>query len=508
MKRFARAVTMLLGVGVTLSLLACGKAEGAQDDGSKGSGDYKEKVVIGTPLDVTTTDPQGSNTDSNMILFCLTHETLVELDPKSGNVIPGLAEFEVVDGYTFKFKLPAKATFTNGAPCTARDVKFTLDRALKSSFTKPKLKLITAIEVMNDQELIIRISQPSQEFLTSLAHRSLSILSEASLTANEKGYDIGTGMYFLKEWIPGDHLTVERYAEYRGGPSKTKNIELRLMKEDSARVIALQTGEIDVCIDPPSVELNYIANDKKLTLVQIPNVIMLYIAMNNTKAPFDNPKVRQALASAVNKDKLIQAGYNGQGTVHNNYINRGQFGFDDKLTGYDNDTEKAKALLAEAGYPNGFEFELAYNGSAKALIATVLQEDFAKIGVKVKLSEMESAALKAMLNEKKHSAALYQWTDADGTDFTVRSMYYSGSGSNRSLIADKGLDKMIDEALVEPDAAKRAEKYHLIEKYLKDACPIIPICTSIINVGTRSSVGGVNWMSTAKHDYRRIYISE
>jgi len=503
MNRFKRIIPMLLCMALVSALQSYGATGGAKD-----SGRYQEKIVIGTPLDVTTTDPQGSNTDANMILFCMTHETLVELDPKTGKIIPGLAECKIVDGYTFRFKLPKDATFTNGTPCTARDVKFTLDRAMQSSFTKPKLTLVTKIEVLNDQELVIKISQPSQEFLMNLAHRSLSILSEAALKANEKGYALGTGKYFLKEWIPGDHLTVARYEKYRKGPAKTKFVELRLMKEDSARVIALQTGEIDVCIDPPSVELDYIANDKNLALIQVPNVIMLYIAMNNTKAPFNNPKVRQALAYAVNKEKLIQAGYNGQGTVHNNFINRGQFGLDTALTGYEYSINKAKALLSEAGCSNGFEFELAYNGSVKALIATVLQEDFAKIGVKVKLAEMESAALKSMLNEKKHTAALYQWTDADGTDFTVRSMYYSGSGSNRSLIADKKLDKMIDDALVEPSSAKRAEKYHLIEKYLRDACPIIPICTSIINVGTKASVKGAVWMSTAKHDYRDIYISK
>ncbi len=503
MNRLTRLAATMLCMATVFSL----QLHGAPGSGPN-SGKFQDKIVIGTPLDVTTTDPQGSNTDANMIVFCMTHETLVEIDPKTGKTIPGLAEFKVLDSQTFKFTLPADATFTDGSPCTAKDVKFTLDRAMQSSFTKPKLTLITKIEVLGDRELSIKISQPSQEFLLNLAHRSLSILSEAALKANEKAYSLGTGKYFLKEWIPGDHLTLERYEKYRKGPAKTKSVELRLMKEDSARVIALQTGEIDVCIDPPSVELNYIAGDKNLALIQVPNVIMLYIAMNNTKAPFDNQKVRQALACAVNKEKLIQAGYNGHGTVHNNFINRGQFGLDQSLTGYEYDLKKAKALLAEAGFPNGFQFELAYNGSVKALIATVLQEDFAKIGVKAKLVEMESAALKSMLNEKKHAAALYQWTDADGTDFTVRSMYYSGSGSNRSLIADKNLDKMIDEALVESNDGKRAEKYRLIEKYLKDACPIIPICTSIINVGTKASVKGVVWLGTAKHDYRDIYIAK
>ena len=512
--RFKQVLLSLFCLIVLFGLIACGNGNSggkSQAERSSAGTKIKDQVIIATPLDVTTTDPQGSNTDANMMLYALTHETLVELDPATGNVKPGLAEFQVIDGYTFKFTLPANATFTNGTPCTANDVKFTYERAKVSpkGFTTPKMVLVSSIEVLNDRELILKISQPSQEFLMTLAHRSLSILSEKELAARgDEGSDMGTGMYKLERWIPGDYISVVRYEGYRGGPAKTKRIELRLMKEDSARVIALQTGEIDVCINPPSVELDYIAKDPNLELIQIPNVIMLYLAFNNTKAPLNNPAVRRALAHAVNKQALIIAGYNGLGTPHNNMINIGQFGLDETIKGYDFNLDKAKSLLAEAGYPNGITFELAYDGSAKALMAQVLQSDFAKIGVTLDLQEMENAALKSMLNEKKHTSALYQWTDVDGTDFTVRSMYYTGSGSNRSLIADPALDKMIDEALVQSDVQKRAQMYRDIDRYVTEACPIVPICTSILSIGVRKGLGGVVWMGTAKHDYRGIYAME
>lgn len=509
MKKAKQFMAILLSVAMLVSLTACSKGgdKGSKDPSSKTN--YKETIVIGTALDVTTTDPQGSNTDANMMLFYLTHETLVELDPKTGEVIPGLAEYEKIDSTHYKFTLPSNATFTDGTPCTAKDVKFTFERAMKSSFTSPKVSLISNIEVVSDTQLIITISKPSQEFIMNLAHKSLSILSEKAVTEKgDSGSSLGTGMYSLKEWITGDHTTVERYDGYRTGAAKTKFIEFRIMKEDSARVIALQTEEIDVCIDPPTVELDHISSDSKLNLVQIPNVVMLYLTMNTTIEPFNNKLVRQAIAHAINKEALITAGYNNLGTVHNSMINRGQFGLDESNKGYDYDLEKAKKLLTEAGYPNGFTLEIAYNGSAKNLMAQVIQSDMAKIGVTVKLEEMESAALKSMLNEHKHKTALYQWTDADGTDFTVRSMYYTGSGSNRSLISDANLDKMIDEALVEEDTAKREKMYNDIDKYVTDFCPIVPICTSMINVGTNKKVEGVVWMSNAKHNYRGIYIAE
>ncbi|MEA5059604.1 MAG: ABC transporter substrate-binding protein [Candidatus Pelethousia sp.] len=534
MKQITKALALLLSLLMLLSLTACSgnapaeqassgseAAAPAQETAEAAPTSYKDTVIIGVANDVTTLDPQGSNTDANMMVFTLTHETLVEIDPDTGEIVPGLAEsWEVSeDGCTFTFTLPAGVTFTDGTPCTANDVEFTYERAEESSFTKTKVELVTDIEAIDDTHISITISKPSQEFLMLLAHRSMSILSEALVKADEFGYQIGTGMFSVEAWVPGDQISFVRNDAYRKGAAPTRSIVFRLIKEESSRLIALQTGEIDVCIDPLSTDLGYIEDDANLELIKIPNVVMLYIAINNERPGLDNVHVRKAIAYATDKESMIIAGYNGEGTVHNNFINRGQFGLNEDLSVYDYNIDKAKEELALAGYKEGeLTFEVIYNGSAKENIALVLQADLAKVGINLNLTKLETAALKGILNDAAldYEMCLYQWTDADGTDFTVRNMYGSyeedgtlkKNGSNRSVLKDPVLNDMIDAALIEQDTAKREQMYHDIEAYLYEICPIVPICTSMINIGIKKGLTGAKWIGTAKHDYRYICLPE
>ncbi len=529
MEKIKRALIILLCISMLFSTVACseqnsskGKNSSEKSPESLTATSYKDTVTIGVANDVTTLDPQGSNTDANMMVFILTHDTLVEIDPETGDIIPGLAEsWEISDdGCTFTFTIPEGVKFSDGTPCTTQDIKYTYERAEKSSFTKSKVSLITDIDVIDDAHIRITIEKPSQEFLVLLAHKSMSILSESLTEASEFGYQIGTGMFSVEEWIPGDYISFVRNDNFRGEKkAPTRRIVLRLIKEESSRLIALQTGEIDVCLDPLSTDLGYIEDDPNLELIKVPNVVMLYIAINNEKPGLDNVHVRRAIAHATNKEAAIIAGYNGEGTVHNNFINRGQFGLYKDIPVYEYNIEKAKQELAKSGYKEGeLSFDIIYNGSAKENIALVLQEDFAKAGIKLNLIKMETAALKAVLNDAAldYELCLYQWTDADGTDFTVRNMYGSyekdgklvKNGSNRCNLKDAELNKMIDDALIEMDPVKREKMYHEIEEYLYNICPIVPICTSMINIGIKKGLTGAKWIGTAKHDFRYICVPE
>lgn len=511
----ALAIIMLLG------LVACSKNSAEttpsttetteQTETASASGtSYKDEIVIGAAADVTTTDPQASNTDSNMMLFCLTHETLFEIDQDTGEVHCGMLEsYSQVSDLEYEFVLPANAVFSDGTPCTASDVKFTLERAANSSFTSTKVASIASMEVVNDTTLRVTVSEPNQDFLLYLAHRSLSILSEKAVTEKgDEGAAMGTGMFQLDEWVPGDHISVVRNDNYYGELAKTRKITFRLITENSSRLIALQTGEIDVCLEPSAIETGYIADDPNLELIQLNDIRLTYLAFNTTKEPFNNPKVRQALAHAIDKSNIILAGMEGLGSAYNTVLNVGQFGVDYSISGYDYDLEKAKELLDEAGYPDGFTFDITVSTSSRALMAQVIQADMAKIGVTVNINQMESAAQKALLNEGGHEAVIYSWTDADGSDFTLRSMFYTGSGSNRSLFSDSWVDEMIDKALVETDSDTRAEMYKELQQYIVDACPIVPICTSITSIGANAKVQGVVWMNSNKHDFRNVYVEE
>ena len=482
---------------------------------------YQDTITIGVANDITTLDPQGSNTDANMMAFTLTHETLVEVDPETNQVIPGMATSWKVsdDGCTFTFEIPDNVKFTDGSPCTANDIKFTYERAKESSFTKTKVELITDIKVVDDTHVSITIVKPSQEFLLLLAHQSMSILSEKLVPADEFGYQIGTGLYQVEEWISGDQISFVRSEYFHGAPAPTRRIVFRLIKEESSRLISLQTGEVDVCIDPLSTDLAYIEDDPALELVKIPNYVLLYLAINNERKGLDDVHVRKAIAYATDKESMIAVGYNGEGFVHDHWVNRGQFGWFDGLEAYGYDLEKAKAELALSPYkPGDLSFLVIYNGTAKENMALVLQEDLSQIGIGLELIKLETAALKGILNDAAldYDFCLYQFTDNLGTDFTLRNQFGSyddngtlkKNGSNRANMKDAAYNKMIDDALVEQDPAKREKMYNDIEVYLNSLVPIVPIATSYVNVGVKLGLSGVKWNGTAKHDYRYICLPE
>lgn len=493
--------------------------ESRDEEEKSDSSEIKDKVVIGVANDITTLDPQGSNTDANMMAFILTHETLVEVDPETNELVPGMAtKWDISeDGCVFTFEIPDNVKFSDGSPCTASDLVFTFKRAQESSFTKTKVELVTSVEAIDDTHFQVVISKPSQDFLLLLAHQSMSILSEKLVQEDELGYSIGTGAYKVREWVPGDQITFERSEFYHKDKTPTDIIVYRLIKEESSRLISLQTGEIDVCLDPLSTDLQHIEEDEKLELIKIPNYVLLYLAINNERKGLDDVHIRKAIAYATDKESMIEVGYNGEGFVHDHWVNRNQMGWFDDLEIYPFDLEKAKEEFEKSNYkPGELKFRLIYNGSSKENIGLVLQSNLAQIGIEIELIKLETAALKGILNDAAldYDLCLYQFTDNLGTDFTLRNQFGSfeengkliKNGSNRANMKDPEYNKMIDEALVELDSEKREKLYNDIEVYLNDIVPIVPIATTYINVGVQKGLSGVKWNGTAKHDYRYITV--
>ena len=489
----------------------------------KADATYKDTVIIGIANDVNNLDPQGSNTDANMMVFYLTHERLVNIDPDTGKVIPALAtEWTVsADGCVYEFTIDKDATFTDGTPCTAEDVKYTYDKAKTSSFASQKVADVIATEVIDSTHIRITLQKANQDWLTLMAHGGMSILSKAACEKDSvNGPRLGSGMFSLEEWVPGSHCSFVRYDGYRKGAAPTRRIVMKLYKEASTRLIALQTGEIDVCIDPSTTDLERIKADANLDLIQTPNVVMLYMPMQMEKKGLDNVHVRKALAYAMDKESIVFAAYDGLATVHNNYINRGQFGLNENIHVYEYNLEKAKEELALSGYkPGQLTFHIMVDKEFKKTAALIFQGACAQIGINIVLEEMETAALKGKLNDASldYELALYQFTDDLGTDYTLRNQHGSTvqadgtlkkNGSNRCNMKDATFNAMLDEALVETDSAKREQDYHEIENYLDEICPLVPICTSYINIGAKKGLVGAIWKPDAKHDFRYIALAD
>lgn len=499
-----KMMALLLCAMMLVSLVACGdKPDDNTPDTPAGP---KEDVIVGMAMEFVTTDPQASNSVAPLMLFKMTHETLTELDA-SGNVIPGMATYEQPDALTYIFTIPDNVTFTNGDPCTTEDIAYTFERAKESSYTSSKLTTLESVEILSPTQIQFKLNKVNQDFLTNLAYKTFSILSKKACEADPaKGFEIGTGRYYVTQWVPGEVTAVARYDGYRGEKGVAKTVTFRHIAETSARIIALQNNEIDIALGLESLDASTIEADSNLELVKFEDVAIKYLALNMSAAPFDNQKVRQAIAHAVNKDNVILGALNGEGSVQTAVMSKPLFGHNSNLEQYAYDPALAKQMLADAGYPNGLEITLScYKGAPYETIAAVLQNDMAAAGITVKINPVESAALKAMMKAGEHEIAIYGWADASSPDYTLRTLLYSTSGSNRSLIKDPALDKMIDDALSETDVAKREQMYKDIQVYVQEVCPYVMLYTSYVYSGVSKGTTGVVWDPTNMHNF--CYVS-
>jgi peptide/nickel transport system substrate-binding protein len=472
---------------------------------------YQKEIVIASNAIIGKLDPQSNNTMVNKTVYYSLFSTLFDYNPVTKEFYGDLVDTYTVDpaGLVWKLKLHDNVKFHDGGKLTANDVKFTYERARDSSFQKSKVAIISNINVVDDYNLEITLSSPSQEFLEVLADPGMSILSQAAVTADpEKGISIGSGAFKLEELVPEDYCTLVRFDDYFGELPKTERLKFRKIAEDSARVIALQAGEIDVCLNPSSVDLPHISEDKNLQLIQTRGSRMIYWALNQSKAPFDNPLVRQAVACAINRDDIITVTVNGMGEPATHVISWSCSISPEDVTGYSYDPEKAKSLLAEAGYADGLSITIMLDSAQWKAAAEVLQSQLDQIGIKSEIEVLESAVASDKIESNDYECLFssYGWSSSD--DSALRSLFFSSGAYNESKLNSPEIDALIDGALVELDPAKRLDMYRQIDQTIMDGAYWLPVFFADLNVAIKNGVSGVNWAYHGRHDFTNIYLEK
>ncbi|MEG2073886.1 MAG: ABC transporter substrate-binding protein, partial [Angelakisella sp.] len=304
---------------------------------------FKKEIIIGLANTFSTADPQSTASITNQILYTVTHSTLIKWDYDKSDYVPDLAEsYEKVDDRTYIFKLHKNAFFHNNEPVKASDIIYTYTRGKDSTYTSAKVNIIEKMEAIDDNTIKFTLTGPSQNFLFDLTNPNMSILSEKALKENDKqGTMIGSGAYYYESVDFGNETKLYRFDKYFGEMPKSEQLTFRQYSEDATRVIALQTGDIDYCQTPSTVELEYIAQDKNLDLIQMNGTRLNYLVLNNSKKPFNDLKVRQALNYATNKDDIVAVAANGFGTVSNCYLTPISYAFYGGMEGYNYNVEKA-----------------------------------------------------------------------------------------------------------------------------------------------------------------------
>jgi peptide/nickel transport system substrate-binding protein len=362
------------------------------------------------------------------------------------------------------------------------------------------------IEALDANTVKFSLCTPDPAFLSKVAFGVFAIQDKDYLDAN--GGDSakmsaapnGTGPYKVKEWVRGDHITFEANPDYWGGAPKNKTLIFRWSAEAAQRLLELQSGTVDGIFAPSAEDYATIQGDSSLSFVPYQTGNVFYIGMNNTKKPFDNEKVRQAVAMAIDKNRIVDNFYPGGSTVAEQFIPESfSPGFStagDGAKWYKFDPAAAKALLKDAGFPNGFSVTLSYRDVNRVYLPHVnqvaqdIQAQLADVGIKVKLNKMESGPLIESESKGEQAMFLLGW-GMDYPDSTNFYDYHFASNAVRFGTEFPDLVTEIKAAAQISDPVERQKHYDQVNALIKQHVPVVPVAHGTTADAFKASVKNV-----------------
>jgi peptide/nickel transport system substrate-binding protein len=455
-------------------------------------------LVVGLVAEPVNLDPaQVTDLNSNRVGRRIA-ETLVTFPEESTQIVPGLAESWVVskDGLRYTFKLRKGVSFHDGTPLDAEAVKFSIDRQINPEHPFNKLGKypfanfffgnIKAVEVVDPLTVEFVLKEPRASFLAVLTAGAASIVSPAAVRKYGQDYaltPVGTGPFKYASWDRGQRVVLEKNPSYWRFPVKLDRVIYRPIVEDQARLTELLTGALDLIVGTPPDYVGQLEANPKVTLLKQVGAHVWYLGINNQKKPFDDKRVRQALNYAVNKDAIVRDVLKGTGSLSVGPVLPKTWGADGGLKPYPYEPERAKKLLAEAGYPGGFTTTLWVPESGSGMqspvaMSTVIQSNLKAVGVNVSLQTMEWGAYLAKLRSKEQELFALSWMagneDPDMVMYPLlHSSQWTPNGPNRALYKNEKFDEILHQARLTTDEKKRADLYRQAQRILVDDAPWI-----------------------------------
>jgi peptide/nickel transport system substrate-binding protein len=431
----------------------------------------------------TFLEPAETNSITSFLFFYAIHDALVK--PMPGNQrTPSLAESwsESEDGLTYEFKLRQGVTFHNGDPLTAEDVKFSFDRyrGQSASLFREKVK---AVEIVDPLRVRFHLKEPWPDFMTFYSSMSASagwVVPKKYLERvgddGFKKHPIGAGPYKFASQKEGIELVLEAYEGYWRKVPHVKTLVMRSIPEDSTRLAMLKTGEADIGYAMMGPMAEEVKRDPKLTLAYSEGQGIFFIYFNeqaNPKSPWHDLRVRQALNFAIDRQALSDQQTLGASPLTANIVPRA-FEFALPIEAYPYNPEKAKLLLKEAGYPNGFDAGEITSGPPYHSLAEGVANYLQAVGIRIKVRPMERAALIAALKEKKLTGLTSGGSGILGNAATRLEPYVLSWGEF-ARIGYPDIDELYKQQSVERDHKKREALLHQIQRLVHERAMYAPL---------------------------------
>lgn len=477
------------------------EAAGTESEESQETGPKRDSVTIALATDVSSLNPYGQdNNVTNQVMFHV-YEPLVTQD-RDLSIIPCLADSweESEDGMTWTFKLHEGVKFHDGSDFTSEDVVASYDYAREpGSSYNSRFTSVESVEAVDDYTVVIHMKNKYPLLLTDLAMVCISNKENIEgKTPEEVGSSvIGTGRYKLVEHVKEDHIDMVANEEYWGGAPEIKSVRFRPISNAATRTATMLSGELDVMGGVSVQDVARLEATEGIHVVSEPSMEMIY--MNMEQMLDDNPavegggnplkdvRVRQAMYQAIDTDMIINNVMQGHAYPTATLIRDTFNGYSPELERFPYDPEAAKALLAEAGYPDGFTITLDAGSDItvnSSEVAQAVAGYLEKVGIKVNLNLMPSATFLPHIRPYEHKTGLLisAWSVYTGEGITMMNQHCytydqeKGTGNaNRGHYSNPEVDKLISEAMQESDKERRAELTKQIDKMTHDDVAYIPL---------------------------------
>ncbi len=485
----------------------------------------QETDVVGAMnVDFTTMDPMDTSDTLSGGIQRLIMDGFFGFDDEM-EIIPMLAEsYEANEDATeYTLHLRQGISFTDGTPFNAEAAKANLDRWGDENLGLKRTTLLCNVidntEIVDDYTVKVHLQEPFGAFIATLAHPACVLMSpEVIAQGNEACAEnpVGTGQYTFVEWVAGDHATVELNKDWWGYDPEIcggtalaepdagfKSITFKPVAENATRVAMLQAGDADFIWPVPTESMATMAEDSNLYVGAEEGIVVRYLFMNNQKAPYNDVRVRQAMNYAINKDAYIAVVKNGLSSVATSIMGPATQHYKANDP-YPYDPEKAKELLAEAGYPDGFETTLiCASTTANLKQAEFLQQQLAQVGIKMNINSLESAVVNDTVenvsgpgSEAEVELYIIGWSSSTGdADWAIRPLLATESeppmSYNICYYENEEFDNLLYEALKTADESIRAEKYAEAQDIIWEDCPMVCLANDYNTWATSNKIANV-----------------
>ena len=467
-----RALLVLLVCALAFSLVACGN----------NANEGESHLVVAIPSFPVTLDNTATNETNSLMIHHNIVETLVRFDGPGFNIVPGLAHsWDFIDPQTLVMNLRQGVLFHNGDEMKASDVQFSLMRGVASPQTGFIHRQIESVDILDDYTVQINLNIPFAPALSHLTHPGAAINSERAvreLGENFGDNPVGTGPFRFSSMSLGDYVEIVRFEDYWGPAPGVDRITYRVIPEGTNRLIAVETGEAHIAFEISPHHIPRLQEDPNLAYdrASIPRFHFVGFNMQSPNAePLRDIRVRQAINHAIDVYAIVENVYQGLGRVTHGPL----VGIPGvvEFPGVEFNLERARALMAEAGYADGFTLTLWNSADNQECVDTsvIVMNMLAQIGINIEIVSVEFATFLAGVTAGEQDMHVLHWNNITADPDYGLALWHSTNigASNRFRYHNPEVDRLLDQGRAELDPAVRTEIYNEVQRLIVEDMPAI-----------------------------------